>query len=145
METQAERDVDDCVVAICPCGRVVMMAVAENLSDECKRELGDAAAEGCDIKHMPAEAVRKLPFGCQCEPSHNAGTSVNPVAGASMSGAKAEMNWWSVGYDDSNHGKYAPPRGDQKQHDDYVRGHNAAASGRRYEADAIARWVRPRH
>ena len=46
------------------------MTVTEHMSRETKKELGEAAADGCDIKHMPAEQVRKLAFGCKCEPEN---------------------------------------------------------------------------
>lgn len=70
METEKQRDKADCTVAICKCGRCVIMAVTQRISRETKKELGDAAADGCDIKHMPAEEVRKLDFGCRCGPEH---------------------------------------------------------------------------
>ncbi len=70
METKEQRDKADCTVAICKCGGCVIMTVTEHMSRETKKELGEAAADGCDIKHMPAEQVRKLAFGCKCEPEN---------------------------------------------------------------------------
>ena len=64
-----ERDQADCVVAVCKCGSAVIMAVSEFISDETKADLGDATANGCDIKHMAAADVRKMNFGCKCENS----------------------------------------------------------------------------
>lgn len=67
METNEQLDKADCVVAVCKCGGATIMCVTEYMSKETRKELGDAAANGCDIKHMPAEEVRKMDFGCKCQ------------------------------------------------------------------------------
>jgi len=68
-ESKQSRDADDCVVAVCKCGGAVIMCLTKHMSAETKAELGEAAAEGCDIKHMPAEEVRRMNFGCLCKKS----------------------------------------------------------------------------
>lgn len=51
-----------------------------------------------------------------------------------------ELNFFRIGYDDSNHGKYDAPRSSQKDHDDYVRGHNAATDGRKESERELSKW-----
>lgn len=70
METQEELDKADCTVAFCRCGAAVIMAVTAHISKETKREFGDAVADGCYVKHMPAKECRRQDFGCKCEPEH---------------------------------------------------------------------------
>lgn len=68
MDSQEQRDNEDCTVAVCRCGGAVIMAVTAVMSRETMVELGEAAADGCEIKHMPAAEARRLPFGCSCLP-----------------------------------------------------------------------------
>jgi hypothetical protein len=68
METQAERDKEDCTVVRKPCGCAVIMCVTKYVDRETKREIGNAVAEGCSVLHMTAEEARKETFMCKCAP-----------------------------------------------------------------------------
>jgi len=66
--SQAQRDMADCTAAFCGrCKRVRLVSVTSAIDAKAKREFGQLAAEGCDIRHMTATEVRKQAFGCMCE------------------------------------------------------------------------------
>ena len=68
MKTENERDKEDATAAICGCcKRAVFIAVTATLGKSDHAEIGELAASGCDIKHVPVSDARKLDFGCECK------------------------------------------------------------------------------
>lgn len=67
LETQEQRDKDDCTVAVCRCGRAVVVAVTEHMSLAAQHACDEAAANGYEMMRLTAKDARKLPFGCKCE------------------------------------------------------------------------------
>jgi hypothetical protein len=64
--SSTEKDLTDVTAAFCKCKRAVFIGVTHMLDKASKKEVGELAVAGYDIKHITVDEARLIDFGCEC-------------------------------------------------------------------------------